>query len=165
MQELSFITGLITGMLIIQIFFHRFHEALPDDEAPRIIRSAKENHVLRNTGKPRACVARDNPDDGPLWLGPLGARRPPDHIVDASAFRACRPFDLRYGFAPAGRLQVTSGILGKLVLPCRNQGHSKHLRDDRFRNRQAPGSRLRVPTKASDSAAHCGTKLAGVERA
>lgn len=32
MQELSFITGLIVGMLIIQIFFHRFSEALPEDK-------------------------------------------------------------------------------------------------------------------------------------
>jgi len=34
MHELSFITGLIVGMLVIQIFFHRFSEALPRDNAP-----------------------------------------------------------------------------------------------------------------------------------
>jgi hypothetical protein len=34
MHELSFITGLIVGMLVIQIFFHRFSEPLPTDEAP-----------------------------------------------------------------------------------------------------------------------------------
>lgn len=34
MQQLSFITGLIVGMLVIQIFFHRFSEPLPADRAP-----------------------------------------------------------------------------------------------------------------------------------
>jgi multisubunit Na+/H+ antiporter MnhE subunit len=34
MQQLSFITGLIVGMLVIQIFFHRFSEPLPPDRAP-----------------------------------------------------------------------------------------------------------------------------------
>ena len=34
MQELSFITGLIVGMLVIQIFFHRFSEPLTEDKAP-----------------------------------------------------------------------------------------------------------------------------------
>lgn len=34
MHELSFITGLIVGMLVIQIFFHRFSEPLPEDKAP-----------------------------------------------------------------------------------------------------------------------------------
>jgi hypothetical protein len=34
MHELSFITGLIVGMLVIPIFFHRFSEPLPEDRAP-----------------------------------------------------------------------------------------------------------------------------------
>jgi hypothetical protein len=34
MQELSFITGLVVGMLIIQIFFHRFAKPLPPKQAP-----------------------------------------------------------------------------------------------------------------------------------
>ena len=34
MHALSFITGLIVGMLVIQIFFHRFSEPLPGDKAP-----------------------------------------------------------------------------------------------------------------------------------
>lgn len=34
MQPLSFITGLIVGMLIIQIFFHRFSEPLTAERAP-----------------------------------------------------------------------------------------------------------------------------------
>ena len=34
MHELSFITGLIAGMLIIQIFFHRFSRPLSEDRAP-----------------------------------------------------------------------------------------------------------------------------------
>jgi hypothetical protein len=34
MQELSFITGLIVGMLIIQIFFHRFDKPLAPEQAP-----------------------------------------------------------------------------------------------------------------------------------
>jgi hypothetical protein len=34
MHELSFITGLISGMLIIQIFFHRFSRPLSEDRAP-----------------------------------------------------------------------------------------------------------------------------------
>ncbi len=33
-DDLSFITGLVVGMLLIQIFFHRFSEALPADKAP-----------------------------------------------------------------------------------------------------------------------------------
>ena len=34
MQPVSFITGLVAGMLIIQIFFHRFSEPLAADRAP-----------------------------------------------------------------------------------------------------------------------------------
>jgi hypothetical protein len=34
MQELSFITGLVVGMLIIQIFFHRFDQPLDPENAP-----------------------------------------------------------------------------------------------------------------------------------
>ena len=34
MQELSFITGLIVGMLVIQIFFHRFDKPLAPEQAP-----------------------------------------------------------------------------------------------------------------------------------
>jgi hypothetical protein len=34
MHELSFITGLIVGMLIIQIFFHRFSRPLDPETAP-----------------------------------------------------------------------------------------------------------------------------------
>ena len=34
MQPLSFITGLVAGMLIIQIFFHRFSEPLTEEHAP-----------------------------------------------------------------------------------------------------------------------------------
>jgi hypothetical protein len=34
MQYLSFITGLVVGMLIIQIFFHRFNRALPAERMP-----------------------------------------------------------------------------------------------------------------------------------
>jgi hypothetical protein len=34
MQPLSFITGLIVGMLVIQIFFHRFSEPLTAEQAP-----------------------------------------------------------------------------------------------------------------------------------
>ena len=34
MQPVSFITGLVVGMLIIQIFFHRFSESLSDGQAP-----------------------------------------------------------------------------------------------------------------------------------
>ena len=34
MQEVSFITGLVVGMLIIQIFFHRFDRPLALEQAP-----------------------------------------------------------------------------------------------------------------------------------
>ena len=34
MQHLSFITGLVVGMLSIQIFFHRFSRVLPPDKTP-----------------------------------------------------------------------------------------------------------------------------------
>ncbi len=34
MQPVSFITGLVAGMLIIQIFFHRFSEPLAAERAP-----------------------------------------------------------------------------------------------------------------------------------
>jgi hypothetical protein len=33
-NDLSFITGLVAGMLLIQIFFHRFSEPLAEDRAP-----------------------------------------------------------------------------------------------------------------------------------
>jgi hypothetical protein len=35
MRYLSFVTGLVVGMLTIQIFFHRFREQLPPDRAPK----------------------------------------------------------------------------------------------------------------------------------
>ena len=34
MQDLSFITGLIIGMLIIQVFFHRFDKPLAPEQSP-----------------------------------------------------------------------------------------------------------------------------------
>jgi hypothetical protein len=34
MQELSFITGLVVGMLVIQIFFHRFDKPLAPERVP-----------------------------------------------------------------------------------------------------------------------------------
>jgi uncharacterized membrane protein len=34
MQPLSFIAGLVAGMLVIQIFFHRFSETLTADQTP-----------------------------------------------------------------------------------------------------------------------------------
>lgn len=34
MQYLSFVTGLVVGMLIIQIFFHRFSKPLPAEKMP-----------------------------------------------------------------------------------------------------------------------------------
>jgi hypothetical protein len=34
MQYLSFVTGLVVGMLTIQIFFHRFNRVLPADQMP-----------------------------------------------------------------------------------------------------------------------------------
>jgi multisubunit Na+/H+ antiporter MnhE subunit len=34
MQPLRLITGLIAGMLVIQIFFHRFSQPLPAGQAP-----------------------------------------------------------------------------------------------------------------------------------
>lgn len=34
MQYLSFVTGLVIGMLTIQLFFHRFRKPLPPDRAP-----------------------------------------------------------------------------------------------------------------------------------
>jgi hypothetical protein len=34
MQELSFITGLVVGMLVIQIFFHRFDKPLAAEQSP-----------------------------------------------------------------------------------------------------------------------------------
>ena len=34
MQDLSFITGLIVGMLLIQLFFHRFDKPLAPEQSP-----------------------------------------------------------------------------------------------------------------------------------
>ena len=56
MQELSFITGLIVGMLIIQIFFHRFSEPLSEDKAPE---------TRLHQGK--SCPTRSKPTPG--WRG------------------------------------------------------------------------------------------------
>ena len=36
-HDLSFITGLIVGMLVIQIFLHRFSEPLPEGRAPETL--------------------------------------------------------------------------------------------------------------------------------
>jgi hypothetical protein len=56
MQELSFISGLIVGMLIIQIFFHRFSQPLTDDRAPET--SAPPRKVM-------SYAIQDNP--GLAW--------------------------------------------------------------------------------------------------
>ena len=56
MHPLSFITGLVAGMLIIQIFFHRFSEPLSSDKAPEPAR----RHA-------RSCPTRSR--RGPPWHG------------------------------------------------------------------------------------------------
>lgn len=57
MQELSFITGLVVGMLIIRIFFHRFNKTASSRACSRNISSAKENYVVRDPGRPRPGLA------------------------------------------------------------------------------------------------------------
>lgn len=36
LRHLSFLTGLVVGMVLIQISFHRFNQVLPEDKAPRM---------------------------------------------------------------------------------------------------------------------------------
>ena len=42
MHELSFITGLIVGMLVIQIFFHRFDRPFDPEHAPEPLTAPRE---------------------------------------------------------------------------------------------------------------------------
>ena len=74
MHELSFITGLIVGMLLIQIFFHRFDKPLPPERRP--------NQELRQ-GK--SCRMRSKPT--PAWPG---ESRVLDTPLRRHLFSACR---------------------------------------------------------------------------
>ncbi len=53
MHELSFITGLIVGMLIIQIFFHRFDKPL-----------APERHPNPRLRQEKSCRTQSKPNPG-----------------------------------------------------------------------------------------------------
>ena len=46
MEELSFITGLVVGMLVIQIFFHRFDKPLAPERVPEF--GAPPRKVMSN---------------------------------------------------------------------------------------------------------------------
>ncbi len=73
MQELSFITGLIVGMLVIQIFFHRFSRPLAPEQGTRITTSPTETHVICDSGPSRSGLAGDRLDDLLVRLGALCA--------------------------------------------------------------------------------------------
>jgi hypothetical protein len=76
MQELSFITGLVVGMLIIQIFFHRFDKPLATEQSPES--GAPPRKVMSYAIQaPTGVGLEGNPrDDGGIRLGSLRAHRP-----------------------------------------------------------------------------------------
>ena len=80
MQELSFITGLVVGMLIIQIFFHRFDKPLAPERAPNP--DLRHEKSCPTQSKPtRVGLERDPSDGGPVWLGSLRAHRPVGQVA------------------------------------------------------------------------------------
>ncbi len=81
MQELSFITGLVVGMLVIQIFFHRFDKPLAPERVPESGVSAKESHVVRNPSPTWVGLERNPCDDGAVRLGSLRAHRPVGQVA------------------------------------------------------------------------------------
>ena len=75
MHYLSFITGLVVGMLTIQVFFHRFSKPLTPDKMPESPTPAEKTHVLCHPGDPPPRMARDHLHDHTVRLGPLYAVR------------------------------------------------------------------------------------------
>jgi hypothetical protein len=71
---ISFATGLLVGMTIIQVYFHRFSAALPPDKSPEPPVSAIQADVICHTGGSRQSVARTHVDDVALHLGTVHGR-------------------------------------------------------------------------------------------
>ena len=62
-QKLSFITGLAAGMLIIQIFFHRFDKPLAPEQSPES--GAPPRKIMSYAIKPtQVGLERNRCDDG-----------------------------------------------------------------------------------------------------
>ena len=81
MHDLSFITGLVVGMLIIQIFFHRFDKPLATEQAPESAIPAKESDVVCDPSPTWVGLARNPGDDRAVRLGSLRAHRPPSQVA------------------------------------------------------------------------------------
>ena len=81
MQELSFITGLVVGMLVIQIFFHRFSEPLDAEQAPESAAAPRKLMSYAIQAHPGLAWREIAADDSPVRLGSLRAHRPPSRLA------------------------------------------------------------------------------------
>jgi hypothetical protein len=68
----SFTTGLLVGMTVIQVYFHRFFEPLPPEKSPEPPITALKM-LSYSSGKSRTCLAGAGSDDNPFSLGSLYA--------------------------------------------------------------------------------------------
>jgi hypothetical protein len=55
-DHVSFLTGLLVGMTLIQVYFHQFSVPLSDDEAPGTSFLADQDHVLRHSGEAKPTL-------------------------------------------------------------------------------------------------------------
>jgi len=74
MQELSFITGLVVGMLIIQIFLHRFDKPLNPEQAPESGSPPRKIMSFAIQADPKRCLEGNRCDDGLVRLGTIRTR-------------------------------------------------------------------------------------------
>lgn len=92
MHELSFITGLVVGMLIIQTSFHRFDKPLASEQSPE-------------SGAPPRKIMSDAIQACPklAWkdITVMTALFTPGRFTRSSAFRVDGSFDLRSRPQPA----------------------------------------------------------------
>ena len=75
MHAVSFITGLIAGMLLIQISYTASTDPSHPNTRRRNHHRRHTTHVVRDPCQPRPGLARDQPHDGTVCLGPLPTHR------------------------------------------------------------------------------------------
>ena len=84
MHAVSVITGLIAGMLLIQISLNASTESPTGTRAAGITTAATQTHVVRDPGRPRPGLARDQFHDGTVCLGPLPTYRQAHRLAPAA---------------------------------------------------------------------------------
>ena len=72
-EYVSFTTGLLVGMTIIQVYFHRFSDPLPPEKSPAPPITAHQDALLFRPGKSRQSLEGTDLDDSSVSLVPVYA--------------------------------------------------------------------------------------------